>query len=282
MSLSSFFGRGDPGGNGSGGGPPSGGTALETPAPAPEVNGFANPPQSFGEPANGYGEPAQADGGFGGYDPFAPLAPEPAPAPPPSYAPPPATGSNLPAPSLSHIAIAVVDGDQTVRTRLALQLGDTAAPFPSVDALAQRLNGTPVVTVLGPSCAYGSELAALERLLQMHPEVGAILIAAEMSTTLLQQALRAGVKDVLAIPLDGNQLIQTVQRVADALSTQAAAMAPRAPEFSGPEPLEATEHGQVITVFSTKGGSGKSVIASNVAVRLAMRSDCLLYTSRCV
>src|SRR5690606_2650396 len=144
------------------------------------------------------------------------------------------------------------------------QLGDTAAPFPTVDSLAERLNGTPVVTVLGPSCAHGSELAALERLLAARAEVGAILIAAEMSTTLLQQALRAGGKDVLAIPLDGNQLVATVQRVADQLSHQAAALAPRQPEFSGPEPLEPTEHGQVITVFSTKGGSGKSVIASNV------------------
>ncbi|MCB1014154.1 MAG: P-loop NTPase [Acidimicrobiales bacterium] len=267
MSLSSFFGRGDPGANGNGA-PPGGGMAVETPLPpAPE--------------ANGHGAPDTADGGgYGGYDPLPPLTPEPAapPAPPaPSaggYAPAPAAPvSNLPAPSLSHIAIAVVDADQTIRTRLAQQLGETAAPFPSVDALAQRLNGTPVVTVLGPSCAYGSELAALEQLLQRHPEVGAILIAAEMSTTLLQQALRAGVKDVLAIPLDGNQLVQTVQRVADALSSQAAALVPRAPEFTGPEPLAPTENGQVITVFSTKGGSGKSVIASNVAVRLAMRSD---------
>jgi pilus assembly protein CpaE len=216
-------------------------------------------------------------GGFGGFDPLPgaasapPAAPTYAPAPAAPAAP--APSANLPAPSLNHIAIAVVDADQTIRTRLALQLGDTAAPFPSIDALAERLNGTPVVTVLGPSCAYGSELVNLERLLQVHPEVGAILVAAELSTTLLQQALRAGVKDVLAIPVDGNQLIQTVQRIADNLSSQALAMAPRAPEFTGPEPLEASEQGQVITVFSTKGGSGKSVIASNVAVRLAMKSD---------
>ena len=274
MSLSSFFGRGDPGGNGSGGGPPTGATVVESPAPVPEVNGHGQANHGFGEPTIGYGDHAGGQGGSRRYDPLPPLTAQPQAAPAPGYAPAPAApSSNLPTPSLSHIAIAVVDADQTIRTRLALQLGDTAAPFPSIDALAQRLNGTPVVTVLGPSCAYGSELAALERLLQMHPEVGAILIAAEMSTTLLQQALRAGVKDVLAIPLDGSQLVQTVQRVADALSAQAAAMAPRAPEFNGPEPLEATEHGQVITVFSTKGGSGKSVIASNVAVRLAMRSD---------
>ena len=285
MSLSSFFGsRGDPGGDGSGGGPPGGATTLQPPAPAVPVGEN----QSYGD-----GPPTATDpGGFGGFDPLPGMTPEPPPPPPPppplphpapyaapsppAYAAAPVgapAASNLPAQSLSHIAIAVVDADQTIRTRLALQLGETAAPFPTIDALAQRLNGTPVVTVLGPSCAYGAELAALERLLQMRPEVAAILIAAEMSTTLLQQALRAGVKDVLAIPLDGNQLVQTVQRVADNLSAQAAAMAPRTPEFNGPEPLDPAEQGQVITVFSTKGGSGKSVIASNVAVRLAMRSD---------
>ncbi len=276
MSLSSFFGRGDPGGNGSGGGPPSGGHRPRVPGAGARHHDYGRPEHGSEGRAGGFGEPQTRPTAVSAATTRSrPSRPRASGAGAASEAtPPPVAGpSNLPAPSLSHIAIAVVDGDQTIRTRLALQLGDTAAPFPSVDALAQRLNGTPVVTVLGPSCAYGSELAALERLLQMHPEVGAILIAAEMSTTLLQQALRAGVKDVLAIPLDGNQLIQTVQRVADALSTQAAAMAPRAPEFSGPEPLEATEHGQVITVFSTKGGSGKSVIASNVAVRLAMRSD---------
>lgn len=282
MSLSSFFGsRGDPGGNGHGGGPPGGGTTLEPPAPVADGYGAATGYDApYGTDA-AYGDPGASNGyGSGGYDPLPPLTPEPAaPAAPASYAPAPAhpapaaPSANLPTPSLSHIAIAVVDADQTISTRLALQLGDTAAPFPTVDALAERLNGTPVVTVLGPSCAHGSELAALERLLAARPEVGAILIAAEMSTTLLQQALRAGVKDVLAIPLDGNQLVQTVQRVADQLSHQAAALAPRQPEFTGPEVLDPSEQGQVITVFSTKGGSGKSVIASNVAVRLAMKSD---------
>jgi pilus assembly protein CpaE len=184
-----------------------------------------------------------------------------------------APASNLPAPSLSHIAIAVVDADQTTRSRLAMQLGETAAPFPTIESLAERLNGTPVVAVLGPSMGHGTELVAVERLIQMHPEIGAILVAAELSTTLLQQALRAGVKDVLAIPVDGNQLIQTVQRVADSLQVvQARAAQPQQPDFASPE-YEANENGQVITVFSTKGGAGKSVISSNVAVRLAQRSE---------
>lgn len=257
MSLSSFFGGkgGDADRNGSGGGPP--GVQTADPAQAPP----APPPPPPRLPMG------RDDGGYGRFDA---LAGSGAVSAAPTHV---APASNLPAPSLSHIAIAVVDADQTIRSRLALQLGDTAAPFPTLDALAERLNGTPVVTVLGPSCAYGSELVALERLLQTRTEIGAILVAAELSTTLLQQALRAGVKDVLAIPVDGNQLIQTVQRVAENLQVHAAAMGPRSTDFAGPVAPEAVEQGQVITVFSTKGGSGKSVIASNVAVRLAMKSD---------
>jgi pilus assembly protein CpaE len=172
------------------------------------------------------------------------------------------------------VAIAVVDVDQTIRSRLAMQLGEAAAAFPSIESLAEHLTGSPVVVVLGPSCAVGTELAIAERLVQTRPEVGAILVAMELSTVLLQQALRAGVKDVLAIPVDTGQLTSTVQRVAEGLAS--------APRFEagggggGADPATGgggPEQGRVITVFSTKGGAGKSVIASNVAVRLAQRSD---------
>ena len=47
--------------------------------------------------------------------------------------------------------MAVVDDDPAVRSRLAMQLGAHAVPFPSIEALATKLTGTPLVVVLGPS-----------------------------------------------------------------------------------------------------------------------------------
>lgn len=195
------------------------------------------------------------------------LAPDPGTAPVPV----PANGSGAAGPStdLSHLAIVVVDADQNVRTQLAAQLGAHAVAVASVAGAAEHLNGRPVVIVLGPSCATGAELAVIEQLTTGRPELGAILVASELTTTLLQQALRAGVKDVLALPVDAGQLSLTVKRVGEALSPTMAAMAPGDVALeTAPEDL-----GQVITVFSTKGGAGKSVIACNVAVRLAMKSD---------
>ncbi len=168
------------------------------------------------------------------------------------------------------VAIAVVDFDQSVRNRLAMQLGEGATTFGSVAELSSRLLGSPVVAVLGPSCAYGPELTAVEELVRVHREVGAILLAEQLTTELLQQALRAGVRDVLASPVDTAQLTATVQRVAETV----APLGGTAPGAGMPGvDLESGELGRVTTVFSTKGGAGKSVIAANLAVALARRSD---------
>jgi pilus assembly protein CpaE len=165
------------------------------------------------------------------------------------------------------VAVAVVDADQSVRNRLAMQLGESATTFGSVGELSSRLIGHPVVAVLGPSCAYGPELNAVEELVRTHREVAGILLSDELSTALLQQAFRAGVRDVLGAPIDTAQLIAAVQRVAESLETAAP---------SGPlagATLSDGEIGRVMTVFSTKGGAGKSVLAANLAVCLAQKSD---------
>ena len=162
-------------------------------------------------------------------------------------------------------AVAVVDTDQAVRSRLAMQLGDFAVPVASIDLLRERLTGIPLVAVLGPSCASPDGLAAAEKLIGDRPELGAILIAPELSTDLFRQALRAGIRDVLPAPVDTSQLADAVRRVVETL----ASARPMTPGFAE----AGTELAHVITVFSTKGGAGKSVIAANLAVMLARRSE---------
>ena len=163
--------------------------------------------------------------------------------------------------------LVVVDSDVVTRSRLVAQLGDNVATFGTVDELAPYLNGEPVVLVLGPSCATDGSIGVAERLLQSRREVGAILVAEELTTALLQQALRSGVKDVLASPTDAVQLSEAISRVAQGLVSGTSAPLV--------EPLfdDDGELGHVITVFSTKGGSGKSMIATNLGVALAMRSE---------
>ena len=110
------------------------------------------------------------------------------------------------APSTIRVSVAVVESDSPTRERLARQLGEGVTPFASIEELAGRLTGSvPVVVILGPSCATTSELGIAERLIEAHPSLGAVLVVDELTTTLLQQALRAGVRDVLTIGGDTEQ-----------------------------------------------------------------------------
>jgi pilus assembly protein CpaE len=170
-----------------------------------------------------------------------------------------------PAPAGPGAAIAVVDDDQAVRSRLAMQLGDFAVPLPDLDALDGRITGVPVVVVLGPSCADDASLARVEKLIHEHPEVGAILVTGDVSTELFRRALRAGIKDVLPAPVDTSQLTESVRRIVGTLHAVRRTDAPASEERE--------QRADVITVFSTKGGAGKSVLAANLAVSLARRSD---------
>ncbi len=171
------------------------------------------------------------------------------------------------------LAVAVVEPVASVRLDLEDRLGPSVSGFESVEQVLPRLGATPTVVVLGPSCSDPSILTAVERSLGPRPDVGVVLVADELSTTILQLALRSGVKDVLTLQGDTLQIVEAIQRVGAGLG--------------GGTPQESASHAtgamttgggsrggaRVTTVFSTKGGSGKSVIATNLAVVLAERSE---------
>ena len=165
------------------------------------------------------------------------------------------------------LTLAVVDPDPRLRTRLALQLGEDGdvVTYPEVAALAEYQSGArALVVVFGPGLADGPGLAEIERFTRARPDAGAILVAAELSTSLLQQALRSGVRDVLGAPTEATSLAESVERVARTLT-----MVPSVPTSAE----DFGQLGRVITVSSTKGGSGKSVVATNLATALARRSS---------
>lgn len=178
-------------------------------------------------------------------------------------------------PSLGGAAIAVVDNDLAVRDYLAMQLGEGVAKVGSLAEMETRIGLGPVVVVLGPSCVSPADFALVEVWGRTHPEVGTILVTSELSTQLLQTALRSGVRDVLSAPIDQMQLVDTVSRIGDSLRAAPVAHSsqPASPSLIDPLDLMDGEPGRVISVFSTKGGSGKSVIATNIAVALAKHSE---------
>ena len=226
---------------------------------APAAPGY---PGQVAQPGYGY-DAAQQPGGYGtAPDPYAAYAAQQA---PPQQHQQPQGGS-------IRVSVAVVEPHPHYRDRMIALLGGGGTPFNSLDELGGRLTGAvPVVVIMGPSSANTTELEKAERLIRSHPALGAILVTEELTTNLLQQALRAGVRDVLTINGEATQLPGAVQRVAVSLDSHSTRR-----HVDTADPVHSDNSagplGEIITVFSTKGGAGKSVVACNLAIALAQRT----------
>src|SRR5438105_2681917 len=102
-----------------------------------------------------------------------------------------------------------------------MQLGEglAVASFPSIEAMEEKyVAGGPLIVVFGPSYAEPAGLKAVQGLTRYRPEVGALMVVEELSTAMLQQALRAGVRDVISLPADQDFLLEAIDRVADTIS----------------------------------------------------------------
>ena len=175
-------------------------------------------------------------------------------------------------PDRIEVPVVVVDDDPKLRTRLAVMLGADVQPglHSSLEALEEA--GVPLpgcVLVLGPSLASADRFRELGRLRQGR-ELSAVIVVEQLSAELMQQAMRAGISDVVSLPADGTELIEAVQRAASRLDLRAPVVE-QAPPAAAPE--AAGSRGRLITVFSPKGGAGKSTISTNLAVILARRNE---------
>lgn len=170
-------------------------------------------------------------------------------------------------PGAQKYRVVAVEPDERPRTRITLELaGIVPQPCLTVDEVTRELvPGEPTVVVFGPSLAGPDGLAAVQRIARNFPEVGVVLLADELTLALLQDALRAGVRDALTIDAGERQIRQAVERVGETMS----GVVNRAAAASG----EPARLGKMFVAFSTKGGVGKSVVATNLAVLLATRNQ---------
>lgn len=175
------------------------------------------------------------------------------------------SASNMP----KAYSVVIADPDARVRMRLSTLLAsDHLAPsFDTIEAASaytSEIAGAAVL-VAGPGFANALGMEHLQRYLMDHPSSSAVLVSEELTTQILQQALRAGARDVLTMGTVDSQLSVAVNRVGDMMATITSHY------VASGSAAEATP-GRLIVSFSTKGGVGKSTIATNLSSGLALRS----------
>lgn len=128
-------------------------------------------------------------------------------------------------------------------------------------ALVSRLAGSaPDVIAIGPGVPVDDALVLARQLEADRPEISVLLVATP-TPALWQEAMRSGVTDVLAPDAVDVEVRASFER--------AMALAARRRQNLLGDPTTEGGRGRIITVLSPKGGSGKTTVASNLAVGLA-------------
>ena len=148
----------------------------------------------------------------------------------------------------------------------------------SIDVVAEASNGREVIEKIP---AMEPEVVIMDinmpqmdgieatRYISLHDEhVAVIIISVNDETGSFNKAMMAGAKGYLVKPLAPLELNTTVREVAELNRKRFKLQAPEAET----KPVIVSKHkNKIISIFGTKGGVGKSIICTNLAVALAQK-----------
>jgi Flp pilus assembly CpaE family ATPase len=147
---------------------------------------------------------------------------------------------------------------------LLADLGSEVRTADDLSAAARLLDSDPAETlvVIGPQAGTDEALGFASALRLVRPAVGVILVRERTDVAMLSQALQSGVREVVEAG-DHAALAAACRRSRD---VSWRILAATTTERSGQ-----TTDGRIITVFTAKGGVGKTMMAVNLSVALAQR-----------
>lgn len=152
------------------------------------------------------------------------------------------------------------DPSPSAGERYRFALGGDAQVLTAAPMVARALHDNPHVreVIVGPEVPLDQACDLAESTRLDRPELGVILLRPRLDVTALAQALRSGIREV--VPADDHGALS------DALRRSRALTARLSGHLGG---SSSSSEGKVITVFSAKGGVGKTTVSTNLAVHLA-------------
>ncbi|MGQ0442057.1 MAG: AAA family ATPase [Methylophilaceae bacterium] len=120
-----------------------------------------------------------------------------------------------------------------------------------LDAMQRLAMNAPNWMILDFSNIDINELDMLERFSLQHPQTAFILLSQNQSQELLLRAMRAGVREVLSLPIDADAFNKAIERTKVKVSGLS------------------NRNCKVVSVIACKGGSGTTFIATNLGYALA-------------
>ncbi len=149
----------------------------------------------------------------------------------------------------------------------------------SIDVLAEATNATevinkiksmePEVVVMDLNTPQMDGIETTRYITIHYPQVFVITISLHDDTASFRQAMLAGAKEYLVKPLSAAELNSSVKEVG--LLNRKCARTKSAEVVNDGKVTATVKDNKIITIFGTKGGVGKSVVCTNLAVAMAQK-----------
>lgn len=160
----------------------------------------------------------------------------------------------------------VLSSDHELKARIGQIFAACSPPIGLVAAMPGMNSGTLVTTVKpdlvlldtrhettteSGQTGQRSMATRLEQLVTQFPQAALVLLCQHQTQTILLDAMRAGVREVLSLPLNPQELVTAIERINQKRS------------------VAEKKEGKILSFISCKGGSGTTFIAANLAYSLA-------------
>jgi pilus assembly protein CpaE len=176
------------------------------------------------------------------------------------------------------IRVLIVDDIPETRDHLTKLLGfesdiDVVGSAASgAEAISLATSLTPDVVLMDINMPDMDGIAATEQLGRAVPTASVVMMSVQGEADYLRRSMLAGAREFLVKPFSSDELTASIRQVHNREREKASRLAVVTPaaEASGPVGTNPSgEPGQVVAVFSPKGGVGRTTVAVNMAVAAA-------------
>lgn len=166
--------------------------------------------------------------------------------------------------TVDRMKLLLLADSETERRNIVGMLGNIdyiqlAGDFIDEEPIWELLQHSSADILLMGSGMNGQRYAFVEKVSAQYPHTDIIMMEDELLEVTMHNALFVGAKDVLIKPIDPEKLMNAIYRIQQLKNKQVPAPQKK---------IKKSERGQVYTVFSTKGGVGKTFVAINLATSL--------------